>query len=324
MDWWNVVTDPGAEPLLVLMAGSLIKILAINLLKKAKKPYGEVARVTSIYYYPVKSCHAIQLNEAECAYAGLHCGSTHDRQWMITDSRHVFLSGKDEHKLVLVQPSFHGKEMWLDGAGMETMKMSTEVSRNDPVVNVKVYGDTVEAVDCGKEVGDWFSRYLNKPGCHLVVRPDWVKPRHLQDGPTRWHKQTKFDDKIEFQRESPFILGSEASVEDLSTRTPDPVSMRNFRPNIVVTGCPAYDEDSWEELQIGSATFRQFKLIQRCPFTTVNPDTGKVESKEPFATLKQYRVFPEFKSISPSFCTSLVLEKPGVIHQGDIVHARRK
>ena len=55
---------------------------------------------------------------------------------MITDKDNVFLSGLYEHKLVLVQPSFHEKEMWLDAPDMETLKIPVEVKREDPVVSV--------------------------------------------------------------------------------------------------------------------------------------------------------------------------------------------
>ena len=35
---------------------------------------------------------------------------------------------------------------------------------------------------------------------------------------------------------------SEESVADLNTRLENPVSAKNFRPNIVIKGCKAYDE----------------------------------------------------------------------------------
>ena len=38
------------------------------------------------------------------------------------------------------------------------------------------------------------------------------------------------------------ILGSEASAVDLNSRIDSQIDIRNFRPNIVVTGCQAFDE----------------------------------------------------------------------------------
>ena len=35
---------------------------------------------------------------------------------------------------------------------------------------------------------------------------------------------------------------SEESVEDLNTKLENPVLVKNFRPNIVIKGCKAYEE----------------------------------------------------------------------------------
>ena len=50
----------------------------------------------------------------------------------------------------------------------------------------------------------------------------------------------------------PFLLISEESLADLNSRLDSPVTMRNFRPNIVVKGCNApYEEDTWKKIVIG-------------------------------------------------------------------------
>ena len=40
----------------------------------------------------------------------------------------------------------------------------------------------------------------------------------------------------------PYMILSEASVEDLNTRLEKKVTMLRFRPNIAITGCSPYDE----------------------------------------------------------------------------------
>lgn len=42
----------------------------------------------------------------------------------------------------------------------------------------------------------------------------------------------------------PVMILSEASLVDLNTRLEKKVKMENFRPNIVVTGCEAFEEVS--------------------------------------------------------------------------------
>ena len=68
------------------------------------------------------------------------------------------------------------------------------------------------------------------------------------------------------------------------------MSFRNFRPNIVFRGAPAFQEDSWKEIEIGAAKFDVAKCCSRCILTTVDPDTGdKREDGEPIKTLGDYR-----------------------------------
>jgi len=48
--------------------------------------------------------------------------------------------------------------------------------------------------------------------------------------------------QVAFQDGLPFMLLSEESLVDLNARLKKPVSMNNFRPNLVVEGCDAFDE----------------------------------------------------------------------------------
>ena len=48
--------------------------------------------------------------------------------------------------------------------------------------------------------------------------------------------------KVTFADGFPIMLLSTASVHDLEKRVQQDLGMDRFRPNIVVTGCPPYDE----------------------------------------------------------------------------------
>ena len=66
--------------------------------------------------------------------------------------------------------------------------------------------------------------------------------------------------------------------------------MNRFRPNIVVEGCEAFDEDQWRNISIGDVEFETVKICSRCILTTIDPNTGtKDENGEPLKTLSQYR-----------------------------------
>nr|VXZ86448.1 Uncharacterized Fe-S protein [Klebsiella pneumoniae] len=62
----------------------------------------------------------------------------------------------------------------------------------------------------------------------------------------------------------PYLLANEASLRDLQQRCPASVSIEQFRPNLVVTGAAAWDEDSWKVIRIGEVVFDVAKPCSRC------------------------------------------------------------
>uniref|UniRef100_A0A914UHV8 MOSC domain-containing protein n=1 Tax=Plectus sambesii TaxID=2011161 RepID=A0A914UHV8_9BILA len=124
---------------------------------------------------------------------------------------------------------------------------------------------------------------------------------------------------------------SQASLDDLNSKfDSQKYEMRNFRPNIVVVGCPAYDEDLWNEVRIGGqAKFVCVKPCIRCPIITMNPNTAKrADDGEPLKTLKEYRQPPgepqAQKKEWPVFGVQMGLNEAGVIKVGDPVYVRYK
>jgi uncharacterized protein YcbX len=62
------------------------------------------------------------------------------------------------------------------------------------------------------------------------------------------------------------MLMTESSIADLKTRLPPhvPVIPRQFRPNFLVRGLVAYEEDKWDWIRIGdTAVFRNVKPCTR-------------------------------------------------------------
>lgn len=90
--------------------------------------------------------------------------------------------------------------------------------------------------------------------------------------------------------------------------------MDRFRPNIVITGCPAHAEDSWQQVRIGDVGFRVAKPCARCVITTTNQDTGD-RSPEPLRTLATYRV----RDGQVLFGQNLVHQGRGTVRVGEAV-----
>jgi hypothetical protein len=93
--------------------------------------------------------------------------------------------------------------------------------------------------------------------------------------------------------------------------------MRRFRPNLVVDGEGAYEEDRWRRIRVGDVEFEGVKNCSRCVVTTIDPDSGvKDPHKEPLRTLATYRRQAQG---GVYFGQNLIPRSGGVIHVGDRV-----
>ncbi|CAF4832059.1 unnamed protein product, partial [Rotaria socialis] len=75
----------------------------------------------------------------------------------------------------------------------------------------------------------------------------------------------------------------------LNKRLPNPITIYNYRPNIIVNGVDKpYGEDYWREIQIGDhVKLRWFRSCLRCLLPNVNQETGIRDSQqEPWKTLQ--------------------------------------
>jgi hypothetical protein len=95
-------------------------------------------------------------------------------------------------------------------------------------------------------------------------------------------------DQVSFSDGFPFLIASKNSLNHLNQSLQTPIEMVRFRPNLVIDGCGAYDEDTWREISIGNIDFRLPKPCSRCAIPGINPQTAQHE-KEPLTALSQLR-----------------------------------
>ena len=65
--------------------------------------------------------------------------------------------------------------------------------------------------------------------------------------------------------------------------------MNRFRPNVVLGGVEAYDEDHFSEVRMGNVAFKPVKPCTRCQVTTIEQTTAEA-GVEPLPTLAGYRM----------------------------------
>ena len=230
-----------------------------------------VGTLSQLWVYPVKSAAGIRLASSKVALRGLE----HDRRWMVVDPDNRLVTQRERPELALLTPSFTGEQLRLEADGLERLELPLTPDSGE-TLTVMMWKEPVTA-QLIEEATDWFSTLLG--GLYrLVYMPDRVQRMMAGAPPT----------PLSFVDGNPFLLIAEASLRDLNERLAEPVDMRHFRPNLVVTGCQAFAEDTWNQVQIGALTLRRIGPSLRCMIVNVDPDAG-VRRAEPLRTLARYR-----------------------------------
>jgi uncharacterized protein YcbX len=244
------------------------------------------ATVARLFLYPVKGCRGIPLRSAELVETGLQFNGIGDREWVVVDADGEFLSQRELPKMTLIGTHLTSRTLRLTAPGMLTLEVPF-ASEGD-VMRVRVWNDAVDAVTQGTIADQWFSDFLGTRA--RLMRFDPLARRVSSRKFTGQHEAPyKFADAFAL------LVASEASLADLNARLRRAghaeVDIDRFRPNIVLAGVEAFDEDHASELAIGDARLQFVKPCVRCTVPSVDPATGE-QGAEPGATLAAYRTDP--------------------------------
>jgi uncharacterized protein YcbX len=260
------------------------------------KPADVQARIARLFIYPVKSCAGIEVSEALLTETGLDL----DRAWMVVDDQGEFVTQREAPRLALVQPQFKrgGSELALRAPGM--LALHLRVDAVEAPTRVRVWDDEVAAYDMGDMAAQWFTDFLalNEQGLPQAQAPRYrlvrFDPEQRRRSDPKWtggaEALNQFNDGF-----AVLVLG-QASLDALNARLQAQghaaVDVRRFRPNIVLEGWEAHDEDRVGPLQIetgeGPALLTPVKPCPRCPIPNIDPVTAQ-SSPEVGDTLQTYR-----------------------------------
>lgn len=240
--------------------------------------------IQSLNVYPVKSCRGIALEQARITQTGF----AHDRQWLIVDDNNRFLTQREAPRLALIETALDETLLRLRAPGMGELTVPIEAS--GPGLDVVCWRDLCAAFDMGKDASDWMSEYLGAR--RRLVRFDLTRKRASA---TEWTGE--IEALNQFTDGFPWLVISQASLDDLNTRLPEALPMNRFRPNIVIEGVEAYAEDRIHEIKAGGVRLRVAKPCARCAITTTDQSTGERESDQPLRALKRYRFSKELKGV---------------------------
>ena len=240
------------------------------------------ATISRLFVYPVKSCAGVEVTQALLTEAGLDL----DRAWMVVDEKGDFVSQRELPRMALVRPQLKHYEVILRAPGM--LALHLDIEGVEAPVRVRVWDDEVGAFDMGDVAAQWFSDFLGKK--LRLVRFD---PEHRRLSDMTWTQGVESPNQ--FSDGFALLAVSEASLAELNRRLAGAghaaVGMERFRPNIVLAGLEAHDEDRLDVLRIAAddeVRLRPVKPCPRCPIPNIDPATAQ-SSPEVSDTLQAYR-----------------------------------
>ena len=234
--------------------------------------------ISELRIHPVKGFKRIMVETIDVTKTG----PLNDRRFMLIDDNNHFLSQRTHPKMAIIGVSISSEnELNMSIPGYDPLILPQ--TESEPISAV-VWKDSVTVVEWSQNISQALSEYL-QISCRLVAMAPNAKRMVAEQYSTG-------DDEVQFADGFPFLLASQASLDDLNTRLDVAVPMDRFRPNIVITGCAPYEEDQWKSIQIGEIIFDFPKPCSRCTVTTVDQETGifeKEKGKNPLKALSLYR-----------------------------------
>lgn len=263
-------------------------------------------KLSQLFVHPVKSMRGLQLSHAQVTESGL----AFDRIFMLTNTDGTFITARQYPQLVCFTPALinNGIVITAPDARSQTVLFSDFSVNQQPT---EVWGNYFNAHLAPDSINQWLSAYLNHQ-----VQLRWVGPqlsrrvKHYPENP------------LSFADGYPFLLINDASFDDLKQRCTADIRLEQFRPNLVINGAAAFDEDQWQLVRIGEVVFELVKPCSRCVLTTVNIDNGRKHPlAEPLNTLQQYRTG---QNGAIDFGYHLIARNTGVVRIGDSLEVLTK
>ncbi|RZL86101.1 MAG: MOSC domain-containing protein [Variovorax sp.] len=269
------------------------------------------ATIARLFVYPIKSCAGVELPEALLTETGLEF----DRAWMVVDAEGEFVSQRELPRMALIRPQMKHSEMVLRAPGMLALHVAFD--RVEQPTRVRVWDDEVPAYDMGDIAAQWFSDFLSQPGQAQKLRLVRFDPEHQRLSSLKWTAGVEAPNQ--FADGFPLLVIGEGSLAELNARLAagghGAVGIERFRPNLVLAGIEAHDEDRVDTLHVataeGEAQLRPVKPCARCPIPDIDPATAE-SGPEVGDTLRSYRADPRVDGAITFGMNAIVLQ--GIEH----------
>jgi uncharacterized protein YcbX len=279
------------------------------------------ATLAALNVYPVKGCRGIAVRRARVAARGLVAvagpAAAGDREWMIIDRDGRFVTQRERPRLALIATSLRSDALVLSSPDVAPLVLPLDGARG-ATREVVVWRSHVSAHDAGDGAARWLSSVLAADVRLVRFNPAQMRPCNPEyAGDTGAH--------VAFADGYPVLAIGEASLADLNARLAakgaEALPMNRFRPNVVLAGLEAYDEDHVDTISAAGVTLKLVKPCTRCQVTTTDQHTAKVGS-EPLATLAGYRMNAALAGVAFGMNAIVVAGEGGELTMGSVVDCR--
>jgi len=257
--------------------------------------------IKELVIYPIKGLGGISVMKANALPAGFE----YDRRWMLIDEAKKFVTQRTQPKMALFIPEIKDGRLFVSYQN-ESISFDFHERLNDDVIKTKVWDHDALVQLVNEQVSAWFSEMLGQ-------QVDLV--RILDDKARIHHNSTKnIDIHVSLADGYPYLIAGTESLQYLNQKLSEPIEMNRFRPNIIVETKDAHEEDTWNEIQIGSASFLNIKPCARCNVITINQKDATIQN-EVLKVLNTYRK----EGNNVLFGTNVMCTSEGIVSIGDSI-----
>ena len=233
-----------------------------------------IATIDALYIYPIKSVGHVALDSVEISNTGFK----YDREWMLTDREGNFLTQREFPIMnqILVN-SIDDVQISLQ----YNNKSSSFCWNNDnsQIIDTKIWKSQCKGKIETRELNQYFSD---------ILKSNVILVRMQKDSRIKSNEFMPQKTSLQYVDGYPIHIINKSSVDDISTRSGESIQNLQFRPNIVLSGIPAFIEERFSRLIINGSEWSFAKKCVRCIMTTLRPNEF-IFNKEPLKTLASYR-----------------------------------
>lgn len=249
-------------------------------------------RVASLTIYPLKGAAAVEAQEIQLDAMG----PREDRRYCLARPGGHAFTQRDDASLARLRVSRSAETLHIEFDGDLLEVAAAEFDRS---AKVRIWSRTAEVRIAGGAVNATLTRWFRTP---LEL--------------ARLERAVRRDDAaLAMGDAAALLIANAASLDALNAPLAAPVPMTRFRPNVVVAGAVAYEEDGWARLRIGDAILAPVHACGRCEVTTIDQELGAALGPEPLRTLSRLRM----RDGEPVFGVRYAVERPGRVRVGDRV-----